>query len=136
MTNSAILSKAKQGLGQPYDFPAFPGGIAAGFTQAGWVQLPTRALWVQRHDKPKHLARLGIPLESCPGPGRALFGDKTMEKIRPCPFCGKEPKIIEGKRYVLIECKGTNEDMIHSITTVWFYKEYKREAIKAWNKRF
>lgn len=57
-----------------------------------------------------------------------------MDEIKPCPFCGKIPKIVEGKRYLLIECKGTDENMIHSITTVWFYKKYKQEAIKIWNR--
>lgn len=57
------------------------------------------------------------------------------EEIKPCRICGKPPTIVEGPNYILLKCHGSKGDMIHSISTVWFEKQYKSEAIKAWNRR-
>lgn len=57
--------------------------------------------------------------------------------LLPCPFCGGEAKFERGTSYVLVKCNGETkvEDMIHSISTVWFDKKYENEAVEAWNRR-
>lgn len=62
---------------------------------------------------------------------------KIEEQLKPCPFCGGKAEIKTGAKMVLVQCKGdvVNHNMLHSISTVWFYKKYKAGAIAAWNKR-
>lgn len=62
---------------------------------------------------------------------------QSPQPLLSCPFCGGEAEIITGAKMVLIQCRGESpvEDFLHQISTIWFYKEYKAEAITAWNTR-
>ena len=66
-------------------------------------------------------------------------------KLKPCPFCGSEPRILVRKKHICkygIGC--TNMDCIawlpsdvdlehlHSYTTAY---RYKKDMLEAWNKR-
>lgn len=56
-----------------------------------------------------------------------------MEELKPCPFCGKKPKLYNfqlSKAYI-VSCVNDN-CKIRPETVVYQRKPY---AIKAWNKR-
>ena len=56
-----------------------------------------------------------------------------MTKLKPCPFCGGEAKIIQGSLYYGYRVGCENRwCLMHPIT---FSYQTKEEAIKAWNKR-
>ena len=74
----------------------------------------------------------------------------NIEKIKPCPFCGCKPKLIEGwgapagvgtAWSVTITCESKRCKINPQLSTnTIFYrsdakKELKTETIKAWNKR-
>lgn len=61
-----------------------------------------------------------------------------MEKLKPCPFCGKEPELVEGQFgdwYVI--CPLKNNCGVHPTTIVQGDKTVntKKEAIKKWSIR-
>lgn len=56
---------------------------------------------------------------------------KTEPKPKPCPFCGKEPRIYGDKPQVYIAC--VNQDCPVNSETIFF--QTREEAIEAWNRR-
>jgi hypothetical protein len=57
----------------------------------------------------------------------------TMAEIKPCPFCGKKPKIIKDGwgNQVWVECVNP-KCRIHPMTRIYIKED---AAIKAWNRR-
>ena len=67
--------------------------------------------------------------------------------IKPCPYCGRTPKIVEcvsfrlGSRRRLVECPNLcsvikNEN--HEYPTIWFIEDYNCDdntLFKKWNER-
>ena len=63
-----------------------------------------------------------------------------MEKLKPCPFCGKQAKVIkipEGLRYAGLYVVGCDYDFecvgnINHFATIYITRN---DAIKHWNRR-
>lgn len=57
-----------------------------------------------------------------------------MDELKPCPFCGGTPRIIESRdsRRIMygVDCLG---DEHHIVCVGWF--ESEDEAIEHWNRR-
>lgn len=50
-------------------------------------------------------------------------------KLKPCPFCGGEAKIVREEYLYIVRCTKCPCDMGRQ----WYTR--KKEAIKAWNRR-
>lgn len=53
------------------------------------------------------------------------------EKLLPCPFCGEEVELKQGKAFEWPECNGCKGTGLY---TVWKAEE-RDKAIEAWNRR-
>lgn len=56
---------------------------------------------------------------------------EERDKLKPCPFCGREAVIKHGSCGYYAEC---NNGMCKVMPTTWYY-ETEEEAITAWNRR-
>ena len=55
-----------------------------------------------------------------------------MSKLKPCPFCGKQPYIKHLFDDVIwVECRNSDCQVIPTTR----HKKTKKEAIEAWNRR-
>ena len=59
-----------------------------------------------------------------------MSNDKN--KLNPCPFCGKKPKLVSGFSKCYAECVNGS---CHAVLYTKHSKKTKAEAIKLWNKR-
>lgn len=56
---------------------------------------------------------------------------ETEPELKPCPFCGKEPRIYGDKPQVYIAC--VNEECPVNSETIFF--QTRERAVEAWNHR-
>lgn len=67
---------------------------------------------------------------------------KATLKLKPCPFCGQEPKLQEDIRYPRPECEAKKAYEVFCVNKNCpiceadnFYSLSKEEAVRVWNKR-
>lgn len=65
-----------------------------------------------------------------------------MDKIKPCPFCGHKPKIVDwnnGGYQIRCGLCGARQDVLYdsvrNMKGAFAPRDGKKEAIEAWNRR-
>lgn len=57
-----------------------------------------------------------------------------MDKLKPCPFCGRKPKITDLGQVKVLSCEFSGCSVHPRICYTW-RPEKEKEAIELWNRR-